>query len=124
VAPPSPGQDSAQLFYYADGSIDITWTEYLSMGCTVTPTHFTIGQIEGDANILVVNYRFDPPMYAIQGRLFRQITVTCPEPIGSFVLETGINWLTSAGGSLTSDWLRIQGSVSGETGTFSYDFTA
>src|SRR5262249_23235120 len=49
VDPDYPGPPGS-VGYYADGSLTMVFQEYLDLGCTVSPTQFTIGKMDGDIN--------------------------------------------------------------------------
>lgn len=98
-----PPESQGQVLYHAKGSMNLAFTQWTDLGCTVSPTVFAIGDYATDVNRMVVDFGVSPPTYAGAGALApQQFTVSCPEgdPI-------------TAGSSFT--WFNGGGDVTGVT---------
>jgi len=119
-APDTAQSNYPQMVYVAEGTVDVTSTLYNGLGCTISPTHFTVGPGQdplGD-NHLSIDFRPSPAVYIGSGTMGREITVTCPDS-QPFTLTTAFVWF-SASGSVSADGQTIAGS----TATYTFSFQA
>jgi hypothetical protein len=118
-----PSNSSPGLFSYsADGSVEVTNTLYNDLGCSVTPTQFTITQEHTLSNNLTVFYGVDPPSYGGMGIIIRDITVTCPgQP--PLIVSASYTWFSGTG-SVSSSGLSIEASGTTSQGGYAYSFHA
>jgi hypothetical protein len=113
---------AGQAFYFAEGSVEVTNTLWNSIGCSVSPTHFTIGQVQGDADSMVVDYGTSPPTYSGTGTIIRNITISCPNE-APLPMASGYTWF-SAVGQVSANGTVIEGSSSSPQGGYAYNFQA
>lgn len=119
-SPDTAQSNYPQMVYVAEGTVDVTPTLYTSQGCTVSPTHFTVGPGQdpiGD-NHLSIDFGPSPALYIGSGAMGRDITVTCPDS-QPFTLTTPFVWF-SANGSVSADGQTIAAS----TATYTFSFQA
>jgi hypothetical protein len=120
---PGPGQEGIVL-YRPQGSVTVDNIQYRNMGCTVTPSDFTLSfdsPEPSDVNQLFVDYSTTPFTFVIGGNLRRLVTITCDDGFTAESIEP-VPWVNGAG-NVSDDGRIIHGGSQSPQGATSFTFT-
>lgn len=103
----------------AGNVVNVKFTVYENLGCTVTPERFT-PESYSPASLMTVDRNFDPPKYAWGLWIDAELTISCPNG-PPFTIPTRVLGITG-GGDLTEQGTRMVGGTNTAQGQYTYSF--
>jgi hypothetical protein len=120
---PGPGQEGV-VQYIPRGTVSVDNIQYRNMGCTVTPSEFTLSPDHpdpSDVNRLWVDYSTTPATFVVGGNMRRLVQISCPNDFNIESVEP-IGWV-NGNGDVSEDGRIIHGSTQSPLGGVSFTFT-
>jgi hypothetical protein len=120
---PGPGQEGI-VQYIPRGTVSVDNIQYRNMGCTVTPSEFTLSidnPDPSDVNRLWVDYGTVPATFVVGGNMRRLVQISCDNGFEAESVEP-IAWV-NGNGDVSEDGRIIHGSTQSPLGGVSFTFT-